>query len=945
MGNSCSTRAQSSLVDETLRANAVSSPSGSSLSLALRKLEVFTTAARVFSDYKITSWRADQMEDEEAKKELWDAAHDRNARLLCAKFTALEALWIKMGQYLSSRADVMPAAYLRELAVCQDSLDPAPFSEVRAIVEAELGRPLDSVFASVEQTPLAVASIAAVYRAVLLDGRHVVIKVQHARVRSRLLLDLKCLESISGAVRWLDADFDFSPIVREWASEVPRELDFSCEAENMSRVARNLAPFYGTSTADAPSIDVSLARVIEGLATERLLVMSFVDGFKVNSSADLKAHQVDKELVMTHITRAYAQQIFGDGFYSADPHPGNLLLDRLNSCQPVLLDFGLTKTLTPGQKFHFAKLIVAADEGDIHGLLQSLEGIGLKLRPEVPFDIALLGKYFFRDAAPQAEAKAENAERRQKWRNESEARKRTLYAGDKVTVTSTTLGWRTSRNGEVLSVFSGDAPKLVVKLTDGSEVTAPVDACKLQSGRMPFEAWPDAFIFFERVLNLLRGLTASLDVKTSYLQTMTPYARLSLRRLAPPHARDRQDVHGLDELRLSPLLAAAIASGEALGCQVSVRRNGRALVELAAGSADPYERVPMEQDTLVCCFSVTKAVAAASIHLLAQRGLLQLDQPVSRYWPAFGANCKQGIRVCDALEHKAGLQDVGTHELSVDPLIACDSERMMRLVAEAAPDPATLGRTSYHYLSFGWILEGLVRAISGGQSLRDFAHSNFAAPLEVSNEFGIGLPPASTAPRSTLVLQKAAALPARREAPAGQAEAQAGTTAREGRRPPASPSLLLNPTYFNTPAIAEASLPSANGHFSARALTAFYAGIAEKNGSRFPEGIAARLMQLRDAEGGRGDGDAQADASFMTDARAFLSGFVLYSADANVITFGHSGLGGSVGLCRVDTGTGDVLSVAVTLNRLSFDSKLTRQLVRHVFGALELAVPAQLEKE
>ena len=606
----------------------------------------------------------------------------------------------------------------------------------------------------------------------------------------------------------------------------------------------------------------------------------------------------------------------------------------------MLLDFGLTKELREKERYHFAKMIVAADEGDIHGLLVALEGVGLRLRADVPFDYALLAKYFFRNAAPQAAAKQENSARREQWRAEAEAKKRTLYLGDKVTVTHSFLGWRTSRNGEVLSVSGGEAPTLLVRLTDGSEVNAPVGDCRLQSSRSPIDSWPDAFIFFERVLNLLRGLTASLDVSTSYLDTMTPYARLSLQQQLPEHVEARGQVHGSDALGVSPLLRAALSGGDALGCQVSVRRNGETLVELAAGAADPYERVSVEHHTLFCSFSVTKAVASAALHLLAERGLLDLSQPVAAYWPAFGANGKAGIRVCDVLAHRAGLQDAGTAELAADPLLACDSARMMALVAAAAPDAATLGRTSYHYLSFGWILEGLVRAVAG-VSLREFAHAEFAQPCGMAAEMGMGLPAGQASPPAvaTLVLQRPKTEQPAARAPAPPA-APATTAASGSRRPPASPSLLLNPTYFNKEAIREASLPSANGYFSARALTAFYNHL-------HASGLPQRLMRLR------GDASARADIApegagrsmLQGDERDFLSGFVLYGCTEHSITLGHSGLGGATALCHCDVETGEVVCVAVTLNRLTMDSKLTRRVVRHVFTELSLPVPPAFARE
>lgn len=258
-------------------------------------------------------------------------------------------------------------------------------------------------------------------------------------------------------------------------------------------------------------------------------------------------------------------------------------------------------------------------------------------------------------------------------------------------MTSSFLGWKTAKNGEVLRVVptgDGGAPSLVVRLTDGAEVCAPLPSCKLQTGRSPIDAWPDAFIFFERVLNLLRGLTASLDVKQSYLEIMTPYARLALRAAPLSSAA----CHGIDALGVARLLDAAVGGGEALGVQVSVRRNGSPIVELSAGACDPYECIPVAHSTRFCAFSVTKAVASACVYSLVSDGRLDLSLPVASYWPAFGANGKERITVADVLAHKAGLQDVGGSELATDPLAACDSVRMIYLVAAAAPDPSTLGR-------------------------------------------------------------------------------------------------------------------------------------------------------------------------------------------------------------------------------------------------------------
>lgn len=245
------------------------------------------------------------------------------------------------------------------MSKCQDALPPRPFKKIKKIIESEFGNSIDSIFESIDPIPLATASIAQVHKGKLLDGREVVIKVQHEGVSDLLLQDLKNLETIGETIRYLDPDFDFSPVVREWAREVPKELDFRVEAENMKRVANNLSPLYKVSS--DLSIDVTLPEVIDEYVTKKCLIMTFVKGVKISDIKSLDSLGVDRKKMMNSITKSYAHQIFFDGFYSGDPHPGNILID-CNTLQPVLLDFGLTKELDEKTRFNFAKLIVAADE-------------------------------------------------------------------------------------------------------------------------------------------------------------------------------------------------------------------------------------------------------------------------------------------------------------------------------------------------------------------------------------------------------------------------------------------------------------------------------------------------------------------------------------------------------------------------------------------------------
>ena len=116
---------------------------------------MFAIATRLFCDYKIVSWRCDQIDDEKLIDEIWEAAHERNSIFLFNSFSRLQALWLKLGQYLSSRADVMPKPFLDSLSKCQDSLPAVDFIEIKNTIESEFGKPISSIFLSIEEEPLA----------------------------------------------------------------------------------------------------------------------------------------------------------------------------------------------------------------------------------------------------------------------------------------------------------------------------------------------------------------------------------------------------------------------------------------------------------------------------------------------------------------------------------------------------------------------------------------------------------------------------------------------------------------------------------------------------------------------------------------------------------------------------------------------------------------------
>ena len=366
-------------------------------------------------------------------------------------------------------------------------------------------------------------------------------------------------------------------MIREWAGEVPNELDFFHEGDSLAKVEQNLmpsTPAFGADPASPLSFNVSFPHVIPGLISKKVMVMTFIDGVKVDDMDALKSIGADASEIVRDVTRAYAHQIFVDGFYSADPHPGNIMVSR-STGKAVLLDFGLTKQIDDTIRLSFAKLLVAAAEKDVQGILESLEGVGLRLRTDVPFDGALLVSYFFRDAKPREEAVQETVERRSANARRREERSGGVYAGDTVDVTlrGAVFGTRKTRKGKVIKAGK---EIVTVEMTDGHIKSVPRADVKAVSARSAIDAWPDAFIFFDRVLQLLRGLTAKLQVTSSYLEVMTPFASKALfeaeraKGLVEPAAA-ASSVRGKDATPGSQVLKLVqdlLESGEMLGCQV-----------------------------------------------------------------------------------------------------------------------------------------------------------------------------------------------------------------------------------------------------------------------------------------------------------------------------------------------------------------------------------------
>ena len=274
---------------------------------------------------------------------------------LAADLERLGPAFVKLGQLLSTRADLLPAPYLDALSRLQDNLEPFSYAEVEAIVQEELGVRLSKGFASFDAEPIAAASLGQVHHAQLRDGREVAVKVQRPGIREAMAEDIATIEDIAG---FLDKhtsagpQFNFTQMVHEFRRAVTQELDYRREANNLERVAENLSGF--------PRIIVPLP--IASDSSSRVLTMELVKGRKVTSITPLMRQDIDGKGLAKDLFRAYLHQIIVNGFFHADPHPGNVFLT--DDGRVALLDLGMVSRLTPSRQEQLLKLLLAVSEAD-----------------------------------------------------------------------------------------------------------------------------------------------------------------------------------------------------------------------------------------------------------------------------------------------------------------------------------------------------------------------------------------------------------------------------------------------------------------------------------------------------------------------------------------------------------------------------------------------------
>ncbi len=285
-------------------------------------------------------------------------------RLVCEE---LGPTFIKFGQILSNRPDLLPDELILEFEKLQDNVPPMPGNIAIQVVEKELKKPVSELFASFEVEAFASASIAQVHRVVLHTGERVALKVQRPTIRTLIKEDIKVLYQMATLFeRRIPSSRSFDPIglVRNFEESIIRELDFIHESINIQRFAGNIKSDPTDRTTCSPG-------VYKEFTTSKVLAMEFMEGLKISNIQGLKAQGQDIERIARKLAVSYVKQVFQYGFFHADPHPGNLLISPEG--EVCFLDFGMMGNILPRDIEMFAHLFIAVKSEDLMGVVRALQ--------------------------------------------------------------------------------------------------------------------------------------------------------------------------------------------------------------------------------------------------------------------------------------------------------------------------------------------------------------------------------------------------------------------------------------------------------------------------------------------------------------------------------------------------------------------------------------------
>jgi predicted unusual protein kinase regulating ubiquinone biosynthesis (AarF/ABC1/UbiB family) len=294
-------------------------------------------------------------------------------------FIELGPAYIKLGQLLSVRPDVLPQPYIEEFSKLQDEVPPAPFEEVKSTIEQQLGKPISAVFDSFDKDAVTGASLGQVYRATF-GGEQVVVKVNRPGIREKIEVDTKVLLRLVPLIgRFIDKSLQFSAksIIDQFSDTIKEEMDYRREAQSLVAIKKNLKS----------EKDVLIPKIYPEISSERLLVLEYVGGIKITDLKSLDEAGIDRKKLARRVAKIFFMMLLSHDLFHADPHPGNISVrqsesaDRKKATQIILYDFGMTGTLDPATRLRLIRFYTALVDFNSSKVVDMMLELGL-LQPD-----------------------------------------------------------------------------------------------------------------------------------------------------------------------------------------------------------------------------------------------------------------------------------------------------------------------------------------------------------------------------------------------------------------------------------------------------------------------------------------------------------------------------------------------------------------------------------
>eukprot|EP00250_Pteridium_aquilinum_P021819 c25236_g1_i1 orf=1890-3506(+) len=356
-----------------------------------RTMQFWSRSVSVYASYKVCQVRTSFL-SKEAQERAWEVQHEWAAEKVYSLCSELGGFFLKVAQ-LIGKPDLAPDAWVRKLVTLCDTAPATPFSTVTGVLEQEFGVPTSVLFEEFHKEPLGSASVAQVHQAKIRGLKdYVAVKVQHPGVQELMMTDIRNLKAFAAFVRRFDVKFDMLSVLDELEEQVGLEFDFIREARSMDRIANSLSITNGRNP------PVVVPRSIPGLVTRKVLIMEFIDGLPLlRLGEEMAKRGIDpsgavakfaQRRILKDLTAAYGQMILKDGFFQADPHPGNILITGKGKV--ALLDYGQVKDLPNSLRLDYAKFILALNSGEPSEIGRCLEKLGVVVCKKVDNDPASL---------------------------------------------------------------------------------------------------------------------------------------------------------------------------------------------------------------------------------------------------------------------------------------------------------------------------------------------------------------------------------------------------------------------------------------------------------------------------------------------------------------------------------------------------------------------------